>query len=402
MVTLAAFVDPPVPQAPALSLVRAADTPADTTGGRWALDGITYQPYTTAVPAVDDPCGPSGTGLPAIGALSSSTATSGGTLVAATYGYKVSALGLYGEGLPSAEKTQVVPAGTSTNTVTLTWAAVAGATGYRVYGRTSGGPWGLLATVDEFTLTWTDTGAGTPGAAAPTSSTSGTLAITRPSTVEWRSYLVRVFEKCSLMSGLARDYADIARAIVEAGTPKAVEREFWDGRFTRADGGSNLYLTKSGSTVVNPTPGTAVSFARGLRLLEQALADHGHGAPGFIHCRPETIDDTSELLRRQGNVLLTLRDTVVVPGTGYSGLGPQGDSNEKPAVGKTWMYATGPVRYRATAVEPVPDWDVGPGGRIPAAAVDRATNTVQVWGRRTALAEWDGRAHFAVYVDLPA
>ncbi|MCK9901281.1 hypothetical protein [Glutamicibacter sp. V16R2B1] len=114
--------------------------------------------------------------LTAMGALGSSTATTGGTMTAATYGYKVAARSAYGSTIASAEKTQVVPSGTSTNTVTLTWTTVSGAAGYDVFGRTSGGPWGLIAKIGQAgSPTWTDTGGLTPNAdvLAPTADTSG-------------------------------------------------------------------------------------------------------------------------------------------------------------------------------------------------------------------------------------
>lgn len=99
-----------------------------------------------------------------------STATTGGTLAAATYAYRVSALdGRGGETLASTETTQVTTG--STSTVTVNWGAVTGATGYRVYGRTSGGQQ-LLATVGAVT-TYTDTGAVTPSGALPTANTTG-------------------------------------------------------------------------------------------------------------------------------------------------------------------------------------------------------------------------------------
>ncbi|HEY3630411.1 MAG TPA: hypothetical protein VGL21_05900, partial [Jatrophihabitantaceae bacterium] len=119
----------------------------------------------------------SATALSAMGTVSSSTATTGGSLVAATYGYKVTALSSYGETAASAEKTQVVPSGTSTNTVTLTWTAITGAVGYRIYGRTGGGPWQVINQVAQATSpTWTDTGAITPDPSmvAPSADTSGT------------------------------------------------------------------------------------------------------------------------------------------------------------------------------------------------------------------------------------
>lgn len=97
----------------------------------------------------------------------SSTNTTGGTLAdATTYGYKITGIVDGTESVPSAQKTQATGAGpTGTHTVTLNWTAMTGATAYKVYGRTSGGPWLLIATVTG--LTYTDTGAVTPAGAPP-------------------------------------------------------------------------------------------------------------------------------------------------------------------------------------------------------------------------------------------
>ncbi|ONH55456.1 hypothetical protein CcI49_28445 [Frankia sp. CcI49] len=364
---------------------------------RWALAGVSYSPEAAAQAIVDDPCGPAGVGLAAIATPSSSTAASGGTLAAATYGYKITALSQWGEGLPSAEKTQTTTG--TTSTVTVSWTAVAGAERYRVYGRVAGGPWGHLATVTG--LSWADTGSASAGAAPPTSDTTGTYSYTAPGVVEWTPYSISAYDRCTLMASSGRDFVGRATRLLEGATPKAVEREFWDGTRARTTGLGNRYLTKNGaSTVVNPTPGTSVSFKRGLNLLEQALADSGFGAPGMIHCRPEALDDTAQLFRREGFRIYTSRNTLIVPGVGYSGRGPEGDANEVPAAGKTWMFATGLAEYRETPVAMDSGWTAG--GQPPPSAIDRSINQVTAWARRTAIASWDCQVHAAVYIDLPA
>lgn len=88
-----------------------------------------------------------------------STNTSGGFLAAATYGYVVTTLTEMGESTPTAMVTQVTTGTTSVNTIT--WSAVSGATGYRVYGRSSTlgvGRMCLLATIPVGTETWDDDG----------------------------------------------------------------------------------------------------------------------------------------------------------------------------------------------------------------------------------------------------
>lgn len=85
----------------------------------------------------------------------------GGSLGAATYTYRVSALSSTGESLATAEVTGAVASGT-TGSVSLAWNAVEGAVGYRVYGRSSGTvkfitKVGITAQSGS-TVTWVDTG----------------------------------------------------------------------------------------------------------------------------------------------------------------------------------------------------------------------------------------------------
>lgn len=99
------------------------------------------------------------------------TSTTGGSLAAGTYYYRVSALDKHGETLASTETSQVTTGATST--VTVNWGAVTGATGYKVYGRSTGAQQ-LLATVGAVT-TYVDTGAVTPSGALPGRNTTGAV-----------------------------------------------------------------------------------------------------------------------------------------------------------------------------------------------------------------------------------
>lgn len=103
-------------------------------------------------------------------APTSSTAATGGTLAAATYSYRVTAV--YGglESAPSPAKTQTTTG--TTSTVTIDWTALVPASGmqpsaFKVYGRTGGSEL-LMATVNMPTTTFIDTGAVTPAGALPT------------------------------------------------------------------------------------------------------------------------------------------------------------------------------------------------------------------------------------------
>src|SRR5438034_1060002 len=95
------------------------------------------------------------------------TATTGGTITAGTYRYVVTALNASGETSASNEQT-IVTTG-STSTVTVTWVAVTGATGYKLYKTAAGGATGtelLYKTVGAVT-TDIDTSPGTPTGAFP-------------------------------------------------------------------------------------------------------------------------------------------------------------------------------------------------------------------------------------------
>jgi hypothetical protein len=101
------------------------------------------------------------------------TATSGGTLLDThAYYYRVVAInGSGGTSLASTETTITTGNSTlNTNTVTVKWAAVAGATGYKVYGRSTGAEL-LMATVGAV-LQFIDDGSITPAGALPTSATT--------------------------------------------------------------------------------------------------------------------------------------------------------------------------------------------------------------------------------------
>lgn len=93
--------------------------------------------------------------------LATTSSSTGGTLVPATYQYQISAISSVGETLASNPAQIVIAGSTVTNAVTLTWNSVQGAIAYNIYGRTSSGV-GFIAQVGAGTTTFTDTGAITP------------------------------------------------------------------------------------------------------------------------------------------------------------------------------------------------------------------------------------------------
>jgi hypothetical protein len=108
--------------------------------------------------------------------LSVSCSTTGGTLAAGTYFYRVSSTSYgAGETLAATEASGTVASGT-TGSCTPSWAAVLGATGYKVYGRSTGAelliPGGGTIT-NPTTVSFVDTGSGTPSGAPVTNNTTG-------------------------------------------------------------------------------------------------------------------------------------------------------------------------------------------------------------------------------------
>lgn len=117
------------------------------------------------------------------------TATTGGTLGAGTYYYKVTALGVQGETNGSNEVSITTTGSTSSNTIT--WAAVTGATGYKVYRGTQAGQESAYYTVGAVT-TYTDTNAAVTGNGVPP--TVSTATGTQPAlTMTFGSYSGKTF-----------------------------------------------------------------------------------------------------------------------------------------------------------------------------------------------------------------
>ncbi|HET6220168.1 MAG TPA: hypothetical protein VFE27_24280 [Acidobacteriaceae bacterium] len=101
------------------------------------------------------------------------TATTGGTIAASTQVcYRITATNANGETLPGAQTCVTTGSGTSTNTATITWLQVRGATGYKVYGRTTGAELFMSTIGAGTTLTFTDTGSITPSGALPGANTT--------------------------------------------------------------------------------------------------------------------------------------------------------------------------------------------------------------------------------------
>ena len=112
-----------------------------------------------------------GAGIVAPGTVTPTGSSTGGTLAAATYYYKVTALNAAGETVGSPEANVTTTGATSS--VALAWAAVTGATSYKVYRGTAAGLESVFYTTA--TNSFTDTGAAATAGTVPTVNTTAVV-----------------------------------------------------------------------------------------------------------------------------------------------------------------------------------------------------------------------------------
>ena len=200
-----------------------------------------------------------------------------------------------------------------------------------------------------------------------------------PFTSDWYPYVLTAEYRCSTFGYSQNQYVDRAKQLLEAATPKLLEWEFWDGPLTKAASLGNSYLTE----VAVSHAATNVQEAFG--WLENLLGDCGYGGRGMIHCPPVVVPYIGTFVRREGNLLLTLRDTIVVPGSGYARYAAAPGS---PPVNPSFdIVATGVTDVRLGDI--IVEDDV---------AIDRATNTVVIKAQRYACVSWDELCEFKVTV----
>lgn len=202
--------------------------------------------------------------------------------------------------------------------------------------------------------------------------------------VVWAGY------KCSALGYNAQDGEARARRALAAVESAQVASEFWTGALSRSDADiDNRFLASPQSDVLNPT-NDSLSLTNGLACLEQALAQCS-ASRGFIHATRQVVSlwHQGGALRREGNLILTINDTIVVPDAGYDGSGPDG---QPAANGAVWAYGTTQVDVRLSEVIVT--------GADPS-QYDRNVNSVEVRAERLAAVSFDACCHIAVELDAP-
>jgi hypothetical protein len=198
----------------------------------------------------------------------------------------------------------------------------------------------------------------------------------------WTPYLLSTKYTCSAMGADLAEHQQRAQGLLDAATPKLLEYELWNGLLTKAAGYQNLYLEQA--TGVDAY--TATSVVEAIAICESYLSQMSYGGRGMIHM-PAWVSAYLPAggMRREGNLILTIRDTIVLPGAGY---GHYPASQSGPPVAPTGsfnIYATGITDVRTGPIIPWPEGDVN-------LALNRATNTVDTRAYRMACASWDGIA----------
>lgn len=168
---------------------------------------------------------------------------------------------------------------------------------------------------------------------------------------------------------------------------KQIESELWTGKLTNGTPTGNPHLTDS--NVVLPEGSKMLGYLTALAVLEQAINDSTCGQQGMIHARSDLISlwNSGGALRRVGNLILTIHDSIVVPGSGYDGSAPQQpdthvDPNESTRLRSadgSWAYATTVVDVRLGAFfspEHVTE------------RLDKTNNLLTTYERRFAAATW--------------
>ncbi len=173
---------------------------------------------------------------------------------------------------------------------------------------------------------------------------------------------------------------------------KQMERELWKGKLTSGATSGNPHLTDA--NVVLPEGAAVLGYLTALGVLEQAIADRTCGQQGMIHARRDLITrwDAGGALRRVGNLILTVHDTIIVPGAGYDGSAPDAGvpvPGQVPSADSSWAYATTVVDIRRGAF-------FNPESLIE--RVDPSANTLTTYERRAAASTW-GCLQVGVHAD---
>jgi hypothetical protein len=253
------------------------------------------------------------------------TNATGGTFGAGTFYWKLTAVTGYGETAGSNEVSATLVA---TGSQVLSWAAVPGATLYRLYRGTAAGAENVLVTtVTAAVLTYTDTGSAGTAQTVPAASTAGPAPaadkvfekITTNETVLFQSY--RGLESPVLLS---EDSASIVTAAYDRAESYGVGKKVQEK------------LLSPKAVDLTPVPGTPVTNPRfALGLLEQWARDNSTFA-GTISGNALALVLVEDAI----DGMKTILDTPAILASGYGTTGP---GSRVAGPGQAWLYIHGRI-----------------------------------------------------------
>lgn len=212
-------------------------------------------------------------------------------------------------------------------------------------------------------------------------------------TVYYRPLVARVEDQCYARgSNPDEDLARVRRQL-EGATSWLVARELWTGEASDAnaysvpgEAGTFTNARLAGGTAVRELTGTHEPL-HALGALEQAArgALGSLGMEVWLHMPITLLPYVDGGIVREGSGLFTKAGSRVIADAGYTG----SDPNNAMQAGALWMYATGPVQVRLTAVQALQD-------------VEQRTNLVTSRAERVYAATFDPCNLHGVAVAVPA
>lgn len=217
---------------------------------------------------------------------------------------------------------------------------------------------------------------------------------TKPGEVVWYPFQLTIQEECTTSSGEPDNRRARVRRLLEMDTERQLGAELWDGDVAQvedipgtAEPYPNTWLANVG-TVDILTESGPVALTHGLACLEEYLAQNNGGQQGMIHATAQTVThwQTLDLLRRDNDKIVTVKDTVVVISPGYSGNSIDGTIGTD----NIWAYATDMVRVFLGSIQTFTNEE----------EVDRDRNNIVVTAWRPGLAEWERCRHGGARLSL--
>jgi hypothetical protein len=204
-----------------------------------------------------------------------------------------------------------------------------------------------------------------------------------PGAVDVRPFGLYTTEECSTLGTSLTDFTGRATRQLIAKQSFAVEKELWAGTLAQAQSYPNHYLGDGTATIIAGTHSPEDALA----ILEYNVGYYIDGQQALIHAPRNIVSlwNKAGALRREGSLIRTVNDTIVVPGSGYGQI-------YSGSVGRA--YATDMMSVMLGPIHVIPDDESF-------ARVDTDTNTITVRAERVAAIIWPGCANIGIQVTAP-